>query len=73
MSLQKFRFYFAVTIGGYLVVCNLAYLFSYSQNRWYEYSIQMDHPSVKFLSLLILVGIIGLSIPKDKETDEEQC
>jgi hypothetical protein len=73
MSLQKLRIIFGLTAAGFLMLCNLAYLLSYYQNRWHEFATQIDQPPIKIFSLLILIGIIGFSLVRPDIEDGEQC
>ena len=73
MNLQKARIIFALTTVGFLVLCNLAYLFALSQNRQLEFASQIDQPAIKILSLLILVGIVGFAVLKPDNEEPDQC
>ena len=71
MSLQKSRIIFALTAAGFLVLCNLAYLFTYSQGRQREFATQIDQPMIKTFSLLILIFIVGFAVAKPESEDTE--
>lgn len=73
MNLQKFRIIFALTSVSFLVLCNLTYLFAYSQNRQPDFASQIDQPAIKLLSLLILIGIIGFALIKPNEEGDSGC
>lgn len=67
MNLQKARLLFAVTVAGFLLLCNLGYLYATSQNRQSAFASQIDQPSIQILSLLLLIGIVVFAVVKDKE------
>ncbi|MEI8282183.1 MAG: hypothetical protein WCG75_07255 [Armatimonadota bacterium] len=69
MNLQKSRILFALTVFGFLVLCNLAFLFATSQDRQTTFAQQIDQPSFQILSFLFLVGIIAFALikPNDQE------
>jgi succinate dehydrogenase hydrophobic anchor subunit len=71
MNLEKSRILFAVSIAGFLVLCNLGYLFAYSQGRQSAFSGQISQPPVQILSLLFLVGIIGFAVVKTRSNGDE--
>lgn len=61
MNLEKSRVFFALTVAGFLVLCNLGHLFAYSQGRQTAFSSQIDQPPIQILSLLFFVGIVGFA------------
>lgn len=71
MNLQKARVLFGVTVGGFLVLCNLGYLLAYSQGRQQVFSSQMDQSPIQLLSLLLFIGIIAFGLVR-LSTDGEQ-
>ena len=71
MNLQKSRVLFALTAVGFLVLCNLGYLYANSPGRRQVFASQIDQPPIQILSLLLLIGIIGFAIVKPPEPGED--
>jgi hypothetical protein len=71
MNLQKSRVLFALTAAGFLVLCNLAYLYANSQNRQPAFAAQMDQPPIQMLSLLILIGVVVFAAIPDKDQGDQ--
>ena len=71
MNLQKSRVFFAVSAAGFLVLCNLGYLFAYAQNRQQAFASQMDQQPIQILSLLLLIGIIGFGAYQPRKGSDE--
>jgi hypothetical protein len=69
MNLQKPRILFAFFVSGFLILCNLGYLFAYSNGRQQEFASQIDKPTFQILSLLLLAGIIIFAVAKAKDED----
>lgn len=69
MNLQKSRVLFAFLIGGFLILCNLGYLFAYSNGRQQDFASQIDKPTFQILTLFLLLGIIIFAIVKVKDED----
>ena len=59
MNLQKSRVFFGLTVAGFLLLCNIGYLFAYSQGRQQLFASQIDQPPIQLLSLLLLGGILA--------------
>jgi len=71
MNLQKARVLFGITVGGFLVLCNLGYLFAVSQGRQQVFSTQMDQGPIQLLSLLFFSGIIAFALVRPSTDGEE--
>ena len=71
MNLQKARVLFGITVGGFLVLCNLGYLFAVSQGRQQFFSSQMDQSPIQLLCLLFFVGIIAFGLVRSSADGEE--
>jgi hypothetical protein len=73
MNLEKSRLLFAFTIAGFLVLCNLAYLFANSQGSQnaLAFAAKIDQPPIQLLSLLLLSGIIVFAIIGPKSNEDE--
>ncbi len=72
MNLQKSRILFALTVFGFLVLCNLGFLFATSQDRQTIFAQQIDQPSFQILSLVFLVGIVVFALLKPQNQEAEQ-
>ncbi len=71
MNLQKARVLFGITVGGFLVLCNLGYLFAVSQGRQQVFSSQMDQSPIQMLSLLFFIGIIAFGLVRPSPDGDE--
>ncbi len=71
MNLQKARVLFGITVGGFLVLCNLGYLFAVSQGRQQVFSSQMDRSPIQMLSLLFFIGIIAFGLVRPSPGGDE--